>query len=79
MSQETAPISNIFTAHPHSIGESYFEHMLFALQFSGLLLFAGFAALVHALLPFCFEKTAGNILVHLVERMQVRELNSLHV
>ena len=51
-----------FTSHPATVDESYWEHARFAFRFSGRLLLAGSAALVHAVLPFCFERTAGNII-----------------
>ncbi len=50
-----------FTTHPATIDETYLEHSRFALRFSARLPAAGGAALVHALLPFCFEKTASNM------------------
>lgn len=55
-------IAKSFTSHPASVDESYLEHARFASRFSAKLLLAGLAALVHALLPFCFEKTAGNMI-----------------
>ncbi len=44
----------------NQVGESYFEHSNFAGRFAVKLLAAGLAALVHAILPFAFEKTASN-------------------
>jgi len=54
-------LSDAFTAHPASVDETYFQHFAFALRFSCLLFAAACAALVHALLPFLFERTAGNL------------------
>ena len=51
-----------FTEHPASVDETYFEHMQFAGRFSARLFAAGAAALVHAVLPFAFEKTASNLI-----------------
>ncbi len=51
-----------FTTHPASVDETYFEHMLFAGRFSLRLFGAAFAALVHAVLPFLFEKTASQLI-----------------
>lgn len=51
---------NPFTAHPHAVGESYTEHFGAAFGYSIRLFAAGGAALVHAFLPFLFEKTASN-------------------
>lgn len=65
-------IVRLFTAHPQTVGESYFEHMRFALWFSSRLLVAGGAALVHALLPFLCETTASRIIRELHQRIEGR-------
>ena len=62
----------LFTAHPASVDESFGEHFLFALKFSGLLFLAAGAALAHALLPFLFEKTASKIVTKLYARTHNR-------
>ncbi|MEM9433508.1 MAG: DUF6356 family protein [Pseudomonadota bacterium] len=62
----------LFTTHPSSVDESYFEHMMFALTFCGLLTLAALAALVHAFLPFACEKTASGIINRLHDRMHNR-------
>ena len=56
---------DLFTAHPASVEESFGQHFLFALKFSGLLFAAALAALIHAILPFTFEKTASKIVARL--------------
>ncbi len=68
----TTRIGRLFTAHPASVDESYFEHMAFAAWFSSRLALAAGAALVHALLPFMFEKTASGIIRQLYERTHNR-------
>ena len=65
-------IAHLFNAHPASVDETYGEHFLFALKFAGLLFAAAGAALVHALLPFMFEKTAGKIIAKLYARTHNR-------
>ncbi len=60
------------TAHPHAVGESYFEHMGAALRYAGTFAFCAFAALVHAFLPFLFEKTASTIVKKMVADMNAR-------
>jgi Family of unknown function (DUF6356) len=50
----------IFIDHPASVDETYFQHMRFATRFSVMLFAAGAAALIHALIPCLFEKTASN-------------------
>lgn len=65
-------ITRLFSAHPATVGETYFEHMRFAAGFAGSLFAAAFAATIHAVLPFLFEKTAGNIITRLHHRMHNR-------
>jgi Family of unknown function (DUF6356) len=66
-------LRRLFTEHPDSAGESYFEHMKVALSFALPLAAAAFAALVHASLPFCFEKTASAAVRRLYTRMTSRQ------
>ena len=61
-----------FRTHPASVGETYFTHMAFALRFAVLLIAAGFAALIHALIPPLFESTAGRIVRSLADEMAAR-------
>lgn len=65
--------ASFFTAHPATVGESYVQHMRFALRFAGLLFLAAFAALVHAFLPALFEKTASRIVIMLNEKVTRRK------
>ncbi|CAM5438251.1 DUF6356 family protein [Mesorhizobium sp. UC22_110] len=68
----TTRIARLFTDHPHSVDESYFEHMRFAGWFASRLFMAGGAALIHAFLPFLFETTASGIIRQLYERTHNR-------
>lgn len=63
---------DLMTAHPRSVGESYGQHLRFALGFAGTLFLAAGAAAVHALLPFLFQKTAGNMVRRLCQRIETR-------
>ena len=65
-------LKRLFTEHPDSVGETYFEHMWVALSFAGPLLAAGCAALVHAFLPFLFLSTASGTVKRLHARMMNR-------
>jgi hypothetical protein len=65
-------LKTLFTAHPDSVGETYFEHMGVALSFAGPLLAAGLAALVHAFLPFLCVTTASATVKRLYARMTNR-------
>ena len=69
-------LKRLFTEHPDSVGESYFEHMAVALSFAGPLLAAGGAALVHAFLPFLFLTTASTTVKRLHARMTGRRPRS---
>lgn len=62
----------LFLAHPQTVNETFFEHMMFALVFSAKLFAAAGAALVHAFIPCLFEKTASRILIGLTQKMQNR-------
>ena len=61
-----------FTEHPHAVGETYGQHAVHAASFGGLLIGAGLACLVHALLPWMFETTASKLVSRLNERMTQR-------
>jgi hypothetical protein len=65
-------LKRLFTEHPEAVGESYTEHMRVALSFSGPLLMAGLAALVHAFLPFLCTTTASSTVKRLHARMMSR-------
>lgn len=66
-------MKNIFTSHPHSIGESYFQHFRFATHFGLHMIWGGFFCLIHAIFPFIFKTTGSTILLkmthHFIERM----------
>ena len=57
-----AALKTAFTAHPGSVDETYVQHLIFASRFAARLFAAGAAALIHAILPFMFEKTASNLI-----------------
>ena len=52
-------LARLFRDHPAKVGETYFEHMAFALGFSVRLFRAAFAALLHGLVPAFCETTAS--------------------
>jgi hypothetical protein len=64
--------ARIFIDHPQSVGETYFEHMRFAGSFAAHLLMAGIAALVHAVIPCLFEKTASRMISQMHARLTQR-------
>ena len=65
-------MNNIFTKHPKEVGETYLQHLYHAMSFSCLLLSLSLKALVHALLPFCYETAVSERVKTLSEGMQKR-------
>jgi hypothetical protein len=63
---------NPFTAHPKSIGETYWQHLWHAGVFGILMLIGGVACLIHALLPFLFKQTASDYVFKMTESMVSR-------
>lgn len=49
----------LFTNHPHSIGESYIQHMFAAFTFGIKMVFGGLACIIHAIFPFLFVSTGS--------------------
>jgi len=65
-------ISKVFLDHPNSVDETYLEHARFAATFSFWLFLAAGAALIHALIPAAFEKTASRITARLYAKTHNR-------
>jgi hypothetical protein len=65
-------ISKLFTEHPAAVGESYFGHLLAASSFGVRMMFAGFACMVHAVLPFVFVDTGSRAVAELHEHLAAR-------
>lgn len=68
----TRTLQRIFIQHPQSVDETYFEHMRFAGWFATQLLAAGLAALIHAIIPCLFEKTASRMIQNMHARLTNR-------
>jgi hypothetical protein len=62
----------LFIVHPRSVNEDYLAHAGVALRFALLLLRAGLAALVHALIPALFETSASSTIKKLHWEMTER-------
>ncbi len=62
-------IGRLFTEHPASVDETYFEHLRAASSFSIRMFVASLACLVHALLPFLFVRTGSAAIETLYDRM----------
>jgi hypothetical protein len=64
-------ITDLFTDHPASVGETYGQHMGQATSFGARMIFAGFACLLHGFLPFLFVSTGRQTIELLHDRMVV--------
>lgn len=62
----------LFTKHPAEAGQTYWEHGMFAANFGALALIAGSAAMIHALLPCVFQRTASTLVLRLADSIHQR-------
>ena len=67
-------VTNFFTGHPASVGETYWEHFKFATKVFLSLIKAAFACLIHAIFPPLFPKTASSEIVSLHDDLEKRPL-----
>ena len=65
-------ITKTFLDHPRSVDETYLQHGAFAGKFSLQLFAAGFCALVHAVVPCLFEKTASRMIARMYAKTHNR-------
>ena len=66
-------IGRLFTNHPRSVGETYSEHMGFAMGVAGSLFLAGAAAFIHALVPALCQTSASKRITCLATKVSPRE------
>jgi len=70
-------MKNIFTEHPNSVNETYFQHFIFAFMFGINMLLGGIFCIIHAVFPFLFQKTGSHFLLKMtttfIERMPFLE------
>ena len=62
-------IRRLFTEHPASVNETYFEHLCAAISFATAMAVATLACLVHAFLPFLCVTTSSRKITELHDRM----------
>jgi len=65
-------INRVFLEHPRAVDETYLEHAMFAGKFSMKLFAAAFCALIHALIPAAFEKTASRMIAEMYAKTHNR-------
>jgi hypothetical protein len=62
-------MENPFTKHCRAIGESYTQHLAFAVGCGTKMVLGGLACIVHGLLPFGFARTGSQTVFALYERL----------
>ena len=70
-------ITEKFTDHPASVGQTYFEHFKFAVKVSANLLKAFSACLIHAFYPPLHKNTASATIAELHNRIEERKFSEL--
>ena len=64
-------IAQLFTEHPASVGESYWQHLRHATGFGLRMVVSGLACILHGVLPFLFVRTGSRQVALLHDRMIV--------
>jgi hypothetical protein len=64
-------LRRLFTEHPASVNETYWQHFANAMGFGLRMIGGGFVCIVHAFLPGVFCKTASGTIGELHDRMVV--------
>ena len=62
-------LKRLFTEHPASVGESYFEHMRFAASTGATMVVGGVACMVHAAFPFLCVTTGSRTIRRLAAKI----------
>lgn len=62
-------LKSLFTEHPKSVGESYFEHMGVSASFGAAMFKGAAACFVHALIPGLCTRTGSGVVSELHGRM----------
>ena len=66
-------LQQLFLEHPRSIGETYFEHQRSAFEIGATLIGAGFACLLHGLVPAVFRDTGSRVVSQVHTRIIARQ------
>ena len=66
-------IEKMFTEHPRSLGMSWGSHAAGAAGIAARLIGAGFACMIHAIVPAWFTETAGRTVTTMYEHMASRK------
>ncbi len=70
-------LDRVFLAHPRDVGENYGEHFMAAARFGLILIGAGLACLLHAVLPAVCLTTASRIVRKLHDQLVINRRHNL--
>ena len=65
-------VNNPFTRHPHSIGETYLQHMKKAIKYGLRIQLVSLIIFIHATFPFLFEHSASDEIEKINKELQNR-------
>ncbi len=65
-------LRNLFLHHPQSVNETYWQHFRNASSFAIQVFVAAIAGIIHAALPFFFEKTLSQTIKKMHQRLSER-------
>lgn len=65
-------LKNLFTEHPNSVNETYFQHMFYAFRCGSKLICSGLCCLVHGFFPFSFKTVASDTIINMYEHIKLR-------
>jgi hypothetical protein len=68
----------LMTEHPSAVGESYVQHLVFAIRFGMTMILGGLACCVHGICPFLCTSTGSRIVLALHGRIRSRGRGSVH-
>jgi len=66
-------LTQLFQDHPRSLGMTWWEHGAGAIVIGARMVGAGFACMVHAVVPALFTETAGKTVISLHDHMMKRK------
>ena len=62
-------MTNPFTKHPSTVGETYVQHMRSGFAFGFEMIVCGLACVLHGVIPVFFKKTGSDAIRRLNEKM----------
>ena len=60
----------LFTRHPHSVNETYFQHLFFTLKTGSKVVIAGLVCVIHGIFPFIFTDVASKSIISLSDKVE---------